>query len=353
MIVVGAGPSGLLCAKEAASEGVKVEVWERKHMIGKPVQCTGLVSLKGLESLDVDYEPSILNKCRGTRIYSPKGQVIEVKKQRPVAAVLDRMHLDRIIAEEAESEGAKINLMKTWKGEVGDIVVGADGSNSSVLKHMTTRARNVLYGYQVTADLEREEDFVELHYGPWSPGLFAWIVPINDKQCRVGTAVSTGNPRHALAQFLHARDMDLEYDEEHGGVIPLFDNKPAVLSDKVALVGDAAGQVKASTGGGIAIGGYCGRILGQAIAANAPLRNYEKAWRMEFEKDLKLHSRLRNFFAKLGTADKEYFWQVAIEEGVPELAEKHGEMEHIGPLMNELMSRPALIMRLSKFAGLL
>jgi flavin-dependent dehydrogenase len=352
MIVVGAGPAGCLCAKEAAGEGVRVEVRERKKTIGEPVQCTGLVSLRGLNELNVEYQDTVLNECRGARLFSPRGQVIEVAKQRAVAAVLDRAAFDRTVAEEAESAGAKITLGKEWNGEKADILVGADGANSGVLRAFGQK-HSLLHAYQVLADLRRDTDFVELHFGPWSPGFFAWVVPVDERQCRVGIAVSEGNPRLALARFAHARKLVLEYGEECSGLIPLFDNAPAVLSKGVAVVGDAAAQVKASTGGGIAIGGYCARILGQTIAKDAPLSTYESAWRGEFERDLSLHARLKSIFSRMSPDDMEYAWRVALEEGVGRIASEHGDMERVQPFVSALLSKPSLLLKLSRFAGML
>jgi geranylgeranyl reductase family protein len=352
MIVVGAGPAGCLCAKEAASEGVRVDVWERKKTIGEPVQCTGLVSLRGLNELNVEYKDAVLNECRGARIFSPRGQVIEVRKQRAVAAVLDRAAFDRIVAEEAESAGANITLGKEWSGEKADVLVGADGANSSILRSFS-RKHAFLHAYQVLADLKRDTDFVELHFGPWSQGFFAWVVPVDERQCRVGIAVSEGNPRLALAKFASARGMTLEYGEEYSGLIPLFENAPAVLSSNVAVVGDAAAQVKASTGGGIAIGGYCARILGQTIAKDAPLSTYEKAWRSEFERDLGLHARIKNVFSRMSPDDMEYVWRVALEEGVGKIASEYGDMERVQPFVSALLSKPSLLLKLGRFASLL
>ncbi|MCK4327402.1 MAG: NAD(P)/FAD-dependent oxidoreductase [Candidatus Diapherotrites archaeon] len=235
MIVVGAGPAGLLCAKEAASLGAKVTVYEEHKKIGEPVHCTGLVSKKGLDKLNVEYEESVLNKCRGARFYSPGGEEFEVKKGQPVTMVIDRSVLDKTIAEEAEGEGAEIITGKKWGGKCD---VAADGPLSK-----WAPKRQYVHAYQVTADLEKDEEFVEIH---WTPGFFAWVVPVNAKECRVGIGVRKGNPREALMKWLHKKGMELEYDDEMSALIPLFDNSPAVV-DGTCLVGDAAAHVKATS----------------------------------------------------------------------------------------------------------
>ncbi|MBN3036993.1 MAG: NAD(P)-binding protein, partial [Candidatus Diapherotrites archaeon] len=98
-LIAGAGPAGLLCAKEAAAEGARITVWEQHHEVGSPAQCTGLISKSGLDTLGVEYEEAVLNEARGARFFSPSGEAFEVKKQRTVALIVDRTALDQTIAE--------------------------------------------------------------------------------------------------------------------------------------------------------------------------------------------------------------------------------------------------------------
>ena len=349
MIVAGAGPAGLLCAKEAASLGAKVTVYEEHKKIGEPVQCTGLVSKKGLDKLGVCYEESVINKCRGARFYSPGGEEFEVKKGKPVAFVLDRASLDRTIAEEAEAEGAEIILGKKWTDKCD---VAADGPLSK-----WGAERQYVHAYQVTADLERDEEFVEIHA---TPGFFAWVVPIDDRECRVGIGVrqgrwpganvgGQGNPKEALVEWLHKQKMALEYSHESSALIPLFDDKPAVRNG-VCLVGDAAAHVKATSGGGIAIGGFNARVCGAVLGEGRPPEDYESLWRKEYGKDLAMHRRIRNALDKIPPHELDELFGLANSEGLAKVIERHGDMERPWPLINSLMTKPALAMRMMKYA---
>ncbi len=338
MIVVGAGPSGLLCAKEAAARGAKVTVYEEHKTIGEPVQCTGLISKKGLDKLDVDYKDSIINKCRGARFYSRGGQELEIKKKENVALVINRTKLDSIIAEEAQSEGAKIILGKHWDGKCD---VAANGPLSK-----WAPKRKYIHAYQVTAELEKETDFVEIH---WTPDFFAWMVPINDKQCRVGIGVKEGNPQKNLMVWLHAHKMKLEYTDETSALIPMFDNKPAVQNG-VCLVGDAAAHVKATTGGGVAIGGFNARICGAVLGQDRNPMIYEQLWRKEYGKDLDMHRKIREVLNQIPVDEMEEIFALAKQEKLNKVIERHGDMERPWPLINALASSPGLAMKLMKYA---
>ncbi|MFC2174375.1 NAD(P)-binding protein [archaeon] len=349
MIVVGAGPAGLLCAKEAASLGAKVTVYEEHKEVGEPVKCTGLISKKGLDKLAVGYEDSVLNECRGARFYSPNGTELEVKKSGPVALVVDRAVLDKAIAEEAQSEGVEIITGKKWEGKCD---VAADGPLSK-----WGPKRQYVHAYQVTADLEKETDFVEIH---WTPEFFAWVVPVNNKECRVGIGVRTGrwpegnamapgNPKEALMKWLHSKKMELEYDNEASALIPLFDNSPAVV-DGTCLVGDAAAHVKATTGGGVAIGGFNARICGAVLGENRKPADYEALWREEYGKDLGMHRRIRNMLDKIPPSEMDGLFELANSEGLAKTIERHGDMERPWPLLNALMQKPGLAMKMMKYA---
>jgi geranylgeranyl reductase family protein len=352
--VVGAGPAGSAAAKEAAKLGKKVVMLEEHAEVGVPCHCTGLVSIKGLDLLEVDYSRIILNKCRGARLFSPNNTEIEVKKPSTTAYVLDRVGLDKQMAEEAESEGVEVR--KGVRGEVAKtgITVAADGSASGIARSLGVKREHFLT-YQIFTEHAMETDFVELHFGPFAPGFFAWAVPVDEKHARVGIGVSSGNPKQAFDAFCKARGLGaLKALSIQAGPIPVFDGQQTVF-DSVALVGDAAAQVKATTGGGIAIGGFCGRILGQVIGRDLPLSEYESAWRAEYERDLELHLRMRRFADRLSWQEMDELFVLARDNGLVPIIEQYGEMEKItpmiNPLMNAVMQNPKLLNTGLKYLG--
>jgi len=353
-VVIGAGPAGLLAAKEMAKEGHPVKVYEEHEKIGLPMHCTGLISKKGLDLLDVNYKEVVMNKCKGARIFSPGGEMLEVKRDSTEAVVVSRSGLDQLIAEEAQSEGAEIIYGKRWKDtSTNETVVAADGPTSIFALKMGYH-RQFYQTYQVLVDLERDLDFVELHFGSFAPGLFAWIVPESENQCRVGLGYNMKfgqrNPKLALAKFLHNKGLKLNYEpaSEFSALIPMFDGKPAI-KDNVALVGDAAAQVKATTGGGIVIGGFCARIAGRVIAENQPLTEYERVWRKEFGPALEMHLRIRKTMDNLPESTMDELVVLGKEEGIEKTISQYGEMENPLKLVSALSKNTKLIMRAAKY----
>ena len=113
-MVVGAGPAGLIAAREAAKRGVDVLVLEEHAQVGLPVECAGLISLRGLKAIGVYRAKKrfVLNELRAATFYSPSGLELRVEAPEPVACVVDRHELDVALAEQAMRAGAEVELGK-------------------------------------------------------------------------------------------------------------------------------------------------------------------------------------------------------------------------------------------------
>ena len=107
--------------------------------------------------------------------------------------------------------------------------------------------------------------------------------------------------------------------------------------------------MKASTGGGIAVGGFCARIAGEVIGRGLPLSEYERLWRKEFGKELEMHLRIRNFLNKMDDKDLDEFFALAKEENIEELVEKYGDMDRPMELVKKMLRRPRLMLKLASF----
>ncbi|MCJ7573633.1 NAD(P)/FAD-dependent oxidoreductase, partial [Candidatus Bathyarchaeota archaeon] len=108
-VVVGAGPAGLIAAREIASRGYDVKVFEEHPEVGVPNHCAGLVSVDGLRRLGV--EPSadfVQHEIVGGKVYSPSGVSVEVRGGRTRAYAVDRSALDAYLANKAEESGADV-----------------------------------------------------------------------------------------------------------------------------------------------------------------------------------------------------------------------------------------------------
>ena len=72
VLVIGAGPSGSLAAREAALNGAEVILIDLKSEIGSPKRCAEGVSKQGLIDLGIQPDPRwIARKSNGVRLVSP------------------------------------------------------------------------------------------------------------------------------------------------------------------------------------------------------------------------------------------------------------------------------------------
>ncbi|PIN85524.1 MAG: hypothetical protein COV47_01680, partial [Candidatus Diapherotrites archaeon CG11_big_fil_rev_8_21_14_0_20_37_9] len=213
--VVGAGPAGSVAAKEIQERGWKTVLLEEHNIIGNPVNCTGIVSVTGTREarLQKQVEEVLMNKVRGAQIFSPNHEMIEIRKSGPVAYVVDRGGLDRVLAREAQETGVEIRLNTKMidvrnetifvdykgRGEIikSKLVVGADGVNSRIRKlaGIETTIKDYVHAYQVVAKGSFDPDFVQVYFGDYSRNFFAWIVPENEGSARIGLASTSGNIR--------------------------------------------------------------------------------------------------------------------------------------------------------------
>lgn len=342
--IVGAGPAGLFLARQL--KGLDVRIIEEHREIGKPVQCTGLLS----RNIDNIYKPPqecILKTVKGARLFSPSGKIIELGRSENEAYVVDRAIFDQSLA-----QGLEIELGK----QVQDInfgskfVVGADGPNSTVarLAGFSNLGETVTgLQYEIPAEYY-DSDFVELYFGnDIAPGFFAWIVPAGER-VRIGLA-STKNPTEYLDKFAKSKvpGAETEIISKQAGLIPLKLRKNFTLG-KIALVGDAAGQVKPTTGGGVYFGMRSAKILAEAIQKN-DLELYQKNWKKEIAMDFKLSDLIRNAVRNMQDKYMEKVWDTLSEDSAKKLLLEHGDMDYPTKLLKGILKNPRM-WKLAKFA---
>ena len=290
-------------------------VLEEHEQIGLPVECAGLLSLKGLKAIGLKPEGHyVLNRqLRGARFVSPGGRELLVEAGEPVACVVDRHLLDLALAEQAERAGAEmllgrkvlaisylpsgISLSGRWGSLQAQVAVVAEGFRSRLVRRLGLRTidwRRVLPASQMELRVpDLAEDLVEVWLGSRvAPGLFAWVIPLGNGLARVGLACRRGlDPRELLATFLRRR-LGVRLPPclrrpPYAGSVLTCGPIPRTYSDRAVVVGDAAGQAKPTTGGGVVLGGLCALLAGRTVAeavregdtSAGALRAYEVAWR--------------------------------------------------------------------------
>lgn len=373
VLVVGAGPCGLIAAREAAGRGLGVIVVEEHKEIGLPVHCAGLLSEEGLESIGVP--PShrfVLNEVRGAKFHSPTGLSFTVEGRR--AFVVDRAAFDKAIARQAAHLGTELRLgYKAERldmnggfvsGVVGkdgqrigaDITIDAEGHRCRLLKGAgmkTPDPRGLLPGVQMElVGVDVDTDFVDVFVGrEVAPGFFAWIIPTGPDSARVGLACRGADPHALLQRLVRERMGGCQALAVHTGCVSTGGPSARTYGDGILVVGDAAGQTKATTGGGVITGGICAGIAGETAAEAAHrgdvssrlLQSYERRWRKRLWGEFKTMLWARGIANRLSDATIDSIFQTVIREGLVGIIEEEGEIDSQSLVLRRLAKHPSIL----------
>lgn len=323
--VVGAGPAGSLSARLLAASGREVVVLEEHRAAGAPVHCAGIVTDDVIEMTGV--RPDILSTVCGADVVFPDGRTLSIDRQSPIAYAIDRKVLDERMADAAAQYGAVIRwgdhctsysvdaqgvTLNTNSGQIrSEMMVGADGQGSLIAVSLGDNApREVLRGAQ--ADVRRRSehpDRMVLRMGSaTSPGFFSWEVPMGD-HTRIGVCVGSqyGMPAAYLKKVMDvAGYADAEVMERYGGKIPIGGRR-TTFSDRLLLIGDAAGQVKAVSGGGLypickaapILRDVVNEAFEKKMFSSAQFALYERGWKRELDGCIRGGIRLRKMYTRL------------------------------------------------------
>lgn len=318
VIVSGGGISGLLAAKEVALSGLSVAVMEEDFEIGIPERCAGLISVKALASLGLFPSRRIINnEIKRAIIYSPLGSKVEVNATNQRVIVLNRREFDRELARIAERSGAFIDLgqrvssieekdgsvkVKTTRYEKSaKILIDARGLSSLKPEHRSGFLQAAQYDIQGSWF---ERDRVEIYLdNEATPGFFKWLIPLNDDTARLGVAGYGINPMERLDRFI--KDRKAKVIKKIASPIFVGGTLKNFVHGDIVAVGDAAGQTKPTTGGGILTGGVgallAGRAISESLLNNDPsaLRDYEVEWRRIFGKEFMIMSQGRKIYERI------------------------------------------------------
>lgn len=330
VIVAGGSIAGLLCAREIASAGYDVLVAEEDYEIGTPEHCGGLVSNAALCELGIiPFDGADAHRITRARITSPDGShhiTLDAKRQKVTG--VSRRDLDKQIAHQAQKAGAVIST-KTSVQEITDagVRVSTHKNNSKTIEcRMTVDARGAASlaqkdrtGIMPSAQYEVYADWIEdgtveiipdhLKY----PGFFAWVIPSGRGRGRVGVAGAGINVAESLDAFLAEKDSKDKSSDSCSVIRRIF--APIWLNGPIkkfhhgttVIVGDAAGQAKPTTAGGIFSSGMGGIIAGRTIAqhlvGDMPDVGkvgtlYRKRWLERFGREFKMQIMARKILAR-------------------------------------------------------
>jgi digeranylgeranylglycerophospholipid reductase len=327
LIVVGAGPAGSTAARYAARRGLKVLLLDRRKVVGVPVQCGEYVATNEevraifptvTELEDLMAAPYKVRQ-RDTdvlRLWSPAGRHWDVPFR---GFTVCRDLMDQGIADQAVAEGAELRTSTTCLKVAGNevvtdrgtfaakVIVGADGPSSRVAK--SVGLPSPVTGPAMSCNVPGDFDSVtDLWFGSIAPGGYAWVIP-KDGEANVGLGAwqhFDGNLGKLFESFLRAHGWPVVRGT--GGHVPVLGPVARTVAPPVILVGDAAGHVMATNGGGINVSMVCGRIAGLAAAdhvqGGVPLEAYETRWRAAVGGPLAQGAKIKTLADRFFTSDR-------------------------------------------------
>jgi len=315
VVIAGGSIAGLLCAREVANKGHSVLVLEEDYEIGTPEHCGGLVSISALEELGiVPHRKSLAHYIEKAEIFSPLGKRFSIESKKQKVVEINRRELDKQIALQAKKNGAEIRVKTSFKEIIDDgvntsdgkinckIIVDARGVSSLINKDRTGILSSAQY--EVYADWIKKGT-VEVYFDQKKyPGFFAWIIPSSDGIGKVGVAGKGINASQIIQEFLSRKG---NYSTIRKIFAPIWIKGPIkrFVSKNIVTVGDAAGQSKPTTAGGIYSCGLGGVLAGRAISKylktenEKDLNEYQKLWMKKFGKEFEKQLLARKILERL------------------------------------------------------
>lgn len=374
--VVGAGPVGATFARYMADKGFNVAMLEKKKEVGVPLQCAGLLG-KNIKNVNILPDEFIINKVKGAHLHSPGGMLLTVAKNEPEAYVLDRVGYDKYLAELAVNSGAelclnhKVKEINTSNGEIytktsknceisANLIAGADG-HSSIISNTFNPPGDSFQAVQYLIDVgEKRFDSNYVHLYADSrvcPG-FLWAIPLSESTARVGlfADASYGDLNKFLEELLNKREelRGATILKKYYGVIPQQNLHKELAKDRALLLGDAASQVKPTTGGGLVMGFTCARIASEVASRSLEagdlsiLQDYPKKYHQKFKKEIKAQLWVHKIYKSLKDSDIDYMFSKLKEEGAEDIISHYGDIDTQSTLVKEMFKRGIIFSILPK-----
>ena len=320
--VIGGSACGFFTAALLARTGCSVEVLERSENLD-PAPRTLIVTNRMRALLGEVGERAVINEIRKFELFTD-GRTAQVALDRP-DLIIERARLIRGLAEQAQSQGAKVSfgnrfvsLESNGSGlRVGvertrdarteelhaDVVVGADGALSRVAQAAGWPRQPTVPLLQAIVRIPSDmpSDTVRVWFLPDDTPYFYWLIPESRERAVLGLIGEDGQEtRRCLERFLEKRGFTpLGFQ---GARIPVYDRwtpvERRVGAGRVFLVGDAAGQVKVSTVGGIVTG-----LRGALGVTEAILNGGESRELRSLRRELDLHLLIRRTIHQFKQAD--------------------------------------------------
>ena len=357
-VIAGGSISGLMAAREIAKKGHSVLVLEEGFEIGTPDHCGGLVSTSALSELGIEpTQKTFDSTIDSALIYGPSGNHIEINSKKQKVIVINRRELDKQVARQAEQSGAEIRVKTGFKEKTKLGVKTTDGE---------IRCKTLVDCRGVGALINNERDGVLLSaqyevYADWIkdgrvevyfdnvkyPGFFAWIIPSGNGTGKVGLAGREINVSNIMKQFLKSKG---NHSTIRKIFAPIWIKGPIknFVTGDIVIAGDAAGQSKPTTAGGIYSCGMGGIFAGNAITKylesddKSHLKQYQKDWHDKFGREFEKQRLARKILERIDNKTIDSIFDTITPEITNEISNKDDFDFHASSIVKLLGMRKSL-----------
>jgi len=369
IIIIGAGPVGSYTARVLAGKGYNVTVLEKRSSLGEPVCCAGIISPDCFDQLDVNIP--LANSFCGAQVYSPLGQVLELRRPSVQAVVIDRGLLDSAMAESASRSGATFKFgVNVKRIDIDDCGATVHAENNAVVHRgqvviiatgfnpLFTTSLNLgspdrfAVGVQARVNLASSQPLSIFTSYDFTPGFFSWVVPIENGTALAGLLSRKNAARNFKTFIKHLKDSGTIAAAEQpcyrGVNLSLLGR---TYGQRMIVIGDAAGQVKPVTGGGILYGikgaGCAIDTVEQAFEQGkfnaGSLSGYKRKLKKVLGRDIRLGQLARKAYEKLDECRIESAFSAAVKTGIVDKLSNDEQLkfDDHGAVMLRLMKTPA------------
>ena len=371
VVVIGAGPAGILCANLTAKGGLSTLVVEEHEAPGLFVNCTGIIGAEAFRRLTLPTEP-ILSSLQKITFYAPSGQSFRYDPGHPLAHIVSRVQFDQALGDWARDQGAQFRFgyharliridsdtveLRQREDDPDPIrartAVIATGFGSNLPLQVGLQGpREIVYGAQAEVEMEGLGD-VEIYLGRnVAPEAFAWVVPLQPGIARVGLVATKEAPVYFRKLLQHPAIRPRIRTPEPKMLLSPVPTQPIDRSytDRVLVVGEAAGQVKTTTQGGIYYGMLCAAMAAETLRdafqkgdfRAEVLRRYEQSWTREIGQELKTGLSLRQLFARLNDNQIDAMGELGTRDDIIGLVKRLAQFDWHRDLIQTSLNLPAL-----------
>ncbi|MEA3191217.1 MAG: digeranylgeranylglycerophospholipid reductase [Thermoplasmata archaeon] len=385
MVVVGAGPTGSNTARLLRQRGWSVLLLEEHPTVGIPVQCAGLVTPRLFDHTPFPIGDLWQNDLRGGRVVAPDGTAVEFEAAEVHAQAMDRARFDQRMAEAAVAAGVELRVATKATGAARDpggvtvtvqgpggvqqvrcrLLVGADGLRGGVARWFGfPPVEEIVSCYEAELSgctLDPRPHMIPMFAGSaQAPGFFSWIIPVGGDRARAGLAVAPGMNLESAKRYYERM-----FEDPHSapylagakegyliiGGIPLG-LRAQVVQDRVALVGDAAGMAKPTSGGGIYYGVLASEMLCDVAdkglrtdrLSRGDLLPYERRVLRVLGRELRKGKAIRHLYKRFGDADFNRLARLLSKPRPKAVIERVGDIDFPSRLVLPLLwAQPRLV----------